>query len=107
MGPTGQRQPCASADLHRQTWVCGSVAGFLASGPDRVARNEMVDARARVLCSPSLRGGPRLADWVRTMTVESGHSPARHVRPGWTGRSAITKAPGSPTAKCFGYTACV
>lgn len=48
--------------LHRQTWVCGSVAGFLASGPDRVARNEMVDARARVLCSPSLRARPRRSE---------------------------------------------
>lgn len=41
-------------------WECGSVAGLMASGPDRVVRNEMVDARARVLCSPSLRGRPRL-----------------------------------------------
>lgn len=48
--------------LHRQTWVCGSVGGFLASGPDRVAQNEMVDARARVLCSPSLREGTRLGE---------------------------------------------
>lgn len=44
---------------------------------------------------------------MRMMTVESGRSPARHVRPGWNGRSAITKAPGSSTAKCCGYTACV
>lgn len=34
-----------------------SVAASLATGPDRVARNEMVNARARVLCSPSLRVG--------------------------------------------------
>lgn len=59
-GPTAQSLPCPSAEL--VTWVCGSVAGSLASGPDRVARNEMVDARARVLCSPSLREGPRLSE---------------------------------------------
>lgn len=52
----------ADVVLHRQTWVCGSVGGFLASGPDRVAQNEMVDARARVLCSPSLREGTRLGE---------------------------------------------
>lgn len=42
------------------------------------------------------------------MTVEAGRSPARHVRPGWTGRSAITKAPGSSTSQVLrGYTAYV
>jgi hypothetical protein len=48
--------------LHKQTRVRRSVAAFLASGPDSVARNEVVNARARVLCSPSLRGGPDLGE---------------------------------------------